>query len=268
MPKKKQVLFETDLKQGFLLKKALDAAKDLFSMGLWECSESGLSLQAMDTAHVAFVTLELGAEAFSRFHCDRNFSMGMNLAAMAKVLGCASSDDIVTMKAKEDPVNLTLVIKSPSEKHVSSFDIKLLRIDADHLTIPDTAYDVVVSMASVEFQKIIRVMLQIGESLEIACTRDTIRFSTSGDLGTGSVRLISKDDIDDEERRVHIEMSKPIAATFALKYLNSFVKATPLSEQVSLSMAADFPLVVQYDIEDLGPLRFYLAPKVESSETY
>lgn len=50
------------------------------------------------------------------------------------------------------------------------------------------------------------------------------------------------------------------------RYLNSFTKATPLSAQVCLSMSADVPLVVEYKIENMGHLRFYLAPKIDDSE--
>ena len=52
--------------------------------------------------------------------------------------------------------------------------------------------------------------------------------------------------------------------TFALRYLNFFCKATPLSPQVTLSMSADVPLVVEYKIGDnAGYVRYYLAPKIE-----
>jgi len=71
--------------------------------------------------------------------------------------------------------------------------------------------------------------------------------------------------------------------TFALRYLNSFAKATPLSRFVTLKLSPDVPLVVEYQIpkyfkekkkndksekdedgdEGLGYLRFYLSPKIE-----
>ena len=44
------------------------------------------------------------------------------------------------------------------------------------------------------------------------------------------------------------------------------LQATPLSGTVSLKMSPDVPLVVEYAIEDIGHIRFYLAPKIEDSE--
>lgn len=78
--------------------------------------------------------------------------------------------------------------------------------------------------------------------------------------------------------------------TFALRYLNYFTKATPLAttvslqirsamsvpratpgefaprprpSQVSIHLSTDVPLMVEYKIEKLGSLRFYLAPKID-----
>ena len=41
-----------------------------------------------------------------------------------------------------------------------------------------------------------------------------------------------------------------------------FNKAYSLSNQVKLSMAAETPLVVEYEVEQLGTLKYYLAPKI------
>ena len=36
-----------------------------------------------------------------------------------------------------------------------------------------------------------------------------------------------------------------------------------MAPQVSLSMSPDVPLVVEYNIGDIGHIRYYLAPKIE-----
>jgi len=66
-----------------------------------------------------------------------------------------------------------------------------------------------------------------------------------------------------EEDAVSIELQQPVTLTFALRYLNFFTKATPLSTQVHLSFSKDVPLLVEYKIADIGHLKFYLAPKIE-----
>ena len=44
--------------------------------------------------------------------------------------------------------------------------------------------------------------------------------------------------------------------TFALRYLNSFTKATPLSPFVTICMSKELPVVIEYRIEDIGSIRY------------
>lgn len=259
-------MFEARLVHGALLKKVLEAVKDLINEGTWDCSATGISLQAMDNCHVSLVSLSLRSDGFDKFRCDRNLSMGMNLASVTKILRCAANDDIITIKAQDDADSVTFVFEAPNQEKVSDYEMKLMNIDTEHLGIPETDYSVVVKMPSGEFQRICRDLSQIGDSVQITCAKDGVRFSVSGDLGTGNVKLSQTANVDKEEEAVIIEMQEAVSLTFALRYLNSFTKATPLSAQVQLSMSADVPLVVEYKIEDMGYVRYYLAPKIEDSE--
>lgn len=53
-----------------------------------------------------------------------------------------------------------------------------------------------------------------------------------------------------------------VTLSFALRYLNMFNKASCLTNSVKLMMAADTPLVVEYEIDTHGSLKYYLAPKI------
>lgn len=85
----------------------------------------------------------------------------------------------------------------------------------------------------------------------------------TGDLGTGNVSLRPSASVDDASGGVVIDMEEPLEQTFALRYLNFFTKATPLSDTVTLSMTKDVPLVVEYPIGESGHIRYYLAPKID-----
>lgn len=108
-------MLELRLVQGALLKKVLEAIRELVTDANFDCSRSGFSLQAMDSSHVALVALLLRADAFDHFRCDRNRSMGMNLSHVAKLLRCAANDDILTLKADDDADTVTFMFESPSQ---------------------------------------------------------------------------------------------------------------------------------------------------------
>jgi proliferating cell nuclear antigen len=60
-----------------------------------------------------------------------------------------------------------------------------------------------------------------------------------------------------------LDVREPVALSFGLKYLNSFAKAAPLASAVQLCMSDDLPIMINYQIEDMGHVRFYLAPKID-----
>ena len=77
-------MFEARLVQGNLLKKLLESVKDLVTDANFDCSSTGIGLQAMDSSHVSLVALKLDSDGFEHFRCDRSFSMGMNLNNMVR----------------------------------------------------------------------------------------------------------------------------------------------------------------------------------------
>lgn len=100
------------LVQGGLLKKVLDATKDLVTDANFDCSQDGFALQAMDSSHVSLVSLKLRSDGFEHYRCDRNLSMGMNLKNMVKMLNCANNDDIITMKVVHLPSGMAQMFSS------------------------------------------------------------------------------------------------------------------------------------------------------------
>ena len=61
-------------------------------------------------------------------------------------------------------------------------------------------------------------------------------------------------------------MDNPVALTFSFKYLHYFCRGAPLNPLVKLTLKNDLPLIVQYDIADIGNIRYFLAPKVSDED--
>merc|ERR1712059_166911 len=152
---------------GNLLKKVLESLKDLLNEATWDCSDTGIQLQAMDNSHVSLVSVNLRADGFDKFRCDRQLSMGMNLTSMAKILRCAANDDIVTVKAQDDGDTVTFMFESPNQEKVSDYEMKLMSLDQEHLGIPETDYSAVIKMPAGEFQRVVRDLSQFGESCHL-----------------------------------------------------------------------------------------------------
>ena len=142
-------------------------------------------------------------------------------------------------------------------------ELKLLDIDNEQLGIPDTPYKCTVKMPSKEFERIVRDLQVMGDACTIGCTKEGIRFSASGSIGTGNILIRSNPTADKAKDQVIIDMEEPVELNFALRYLNFFAKASQISDNVIISMSPEVPIVVEFPIEECGEIKYYLAPKIE-----
>ncbi|KAJ1930195.1 hypothetical protein IWQ60_000376 [Tieghemiomyces parasiticus] len=261
-------MLEARLAQGSLLKKIIEAIKDLVQDANFDCSDSGISLQAMDSAHVALCALLLKADSFEPYRCDRNMSLGINLNAFSKMLKCSGNDDILTLKADDDTDLLTMMFENQAADRLSEYELKLMDIDAEHLGIPDQEFDCTVKMPSAEFARIVRDLATINESVTISVTKEGVRFAASGDHGKGSVLLKPSGSVDDagSGSQTSIQLSEPVMVSLSLKYLNTFTKAAPLSETVTLQITNDVPVLIDFAVGEAGYIRYFLAPKINEDE--
>lgn len=158
------------------------------------------------------------------------------------------------------------MFESEKQDRISDVDLKLMSIESEHVGIPEQDSSVSASMPASEYQRIARDLASIGDVVQISATKEGIKFSTNGDIGTANVTLRQSTSADKEEDNVTIDLNEPVALTFALRYLNNFAKATPLSGQVQLNLTKDLPIQVAYSMGDLGSIKYYLAPKIEDDD--
>jgi len=189
-------------------------------------------------------------------------ALGMSIANLSKIIKCCGNDDIVTLKAEEDPSVITFTFEGKSQDKISEFNLNLLNIDTEQLGIPETEYKASVTFSSAEFSRICRELNQISDTVTIDVTKESVHFGVvSQEVGKGSVTLRANDS-EKPEDQVLLEVEDPVSLGFALRYLNLFNKSAALSSTVNLSLSPEVPLVVSFEIKELGSLKFYLAPKI------
>lgn len=63
-------------------------------------------------------------------------------------------------------------------------------------------------MPSGEFARICRDLSHIGDAVVISCAKDGVKFSASGELGNGNIKLSQTSNVDKEEEAVSSVLSK------------------------------------------------------------
>jgi len=234
-------MFEAKLKEGGLFKKLIESIKELVNDINLDNNSNGISLQAMDSSHVALVTLNLMAEGFDHYRCDRPMTLGISVSNLSKIMKCGGNDDSITLKAEEEPSSLNIIFENKKQKKTSDFTLNLITIDSEHLGIPDTSYSSIITMPSGEFTRICRELFQLSETVVVETNKYYVKFSVIGDVVGGSIK-IDGNETSEKENSTSINVSnnnltikkveEPVNLAFALRYLNMFTKASSLSEQV------------------------------------
>ena len=92
-------MFEAKLAEASILKKIIEAIKDLVTDVNIDVSPQGLAIQAMDSSHVALVSLNIPQDGFESFRADTAQALGINITNLSKVLKLAGNDDSLTLQA-------------------------------------------------------------------------------------------------------------------------------------------------------------------------
>jgi proliferating cell nuclear antigen len=216
----------------------------------------GLTIVTLDTARVTLVHLFMPAENFEEYHCDHEQTAGLNVSNTYKLLKSVTNTDTLTMKI-DDTYLLRIHIENSAKKSSTSFDFKLLDINDDMLSVPEIEMNILTTIPSIDFQRITRDMNNLANDIRITRTLDTLELECEG--GFASQKTVIE--------CVEPGGSKSLGNIFSLKYINMFTRATSLCASVQLLQHdndENMPIVFRYTVANLGELKFYLAPKVDS----
>ena len=240
--------------QAAALKSVFEVLKDIINDVNVYFDSNGIHILTLDTARVTLVHMSLGSENFEEYHCPKDIVAGLNMANMYKLLKSVTTQDTLFVSI-EGRDYMEIYIENPEKKSSTNFKLKLLDINEDILELPDIHMNVVTTLPAIDFQRITRDMSNLATEMEI------IRQGT---------QLILSCKVDYAEQQTIIEFPDSVSKTgniFSLKYINLFTKATNMCSSVQImqdSTEEDRPIVFRYTTANLGDLKFYLAPKIET----
>lgn len=258
-------MFEAKLEEAASFKKIIEAIREMIGECNFDCSDTGIALQSLDKSHIVLVSLLLGPEGFVEYRCDQPLTLGVNVASLATVLRCGGNDDQLTIHSDDQPNELALTFEDTKHDRISEFNIRLMEIDQEYLSIPETEYTASITMPSSELQRILRDLKQLSESVVISAGKDEVVFSAEGDMGKGSMHVRPFTDVENTENSVSINIAEPVTLSFNLQYFNNITKASSLSSTVTLQLAEGTPASVEYKLNN-GHVRYYFAPKIGNED--
>ena len=234
-----------------------EALKDILTDVNLQISQEGLKIISMDGSKQAVVNLKLEANKFEKFHCKNSIRAGLNMTSLYKIIKSIKNSDIITFYILSDSsTKLHIEIENKEKKTNILTVLKLLDIDEDILDIPNIEFDTVKTMPSNDFQSYIRELSIITNKITLESQKNTFSLSGEGDFAETKINVGDSNNLD-------IKPEIYAKGTFYIKYLLLFTKSTNLCTTVEIYLKNKFPLILVYNVANLGKLQYCLAPLVE-----
>lgn len=288
-------MLEAVVEHASLWKNVVDCLSLISKSVNFDCTPGGITIQAMDTTRIALVNLQLRDDCFQKYQCERNTILGLNLESMSKILKLVNGTDTLTLRHDEDSDYAVLTSVSSDKMRRCEYQVRLLDVEMDSYSLLENEDHVgCIKMSSAEFSKTMKDLMVIGSTVTIHLTKEGVKFSTTGEIGSaftflqadsssgnrGSVKAEVKaepkadEEASDENMArkfskleknacVDISVGDPVDMSFSLQHLNNFARGASLSDTVKLLFYTEFPCVVEFSIDNVGHLRYYLAPQAE-----
>jgi proliferating cell nuclear antigen len=244
-----------------ILKNLFLSLKEILVEGNLVFDHSGMVLSASD--RIVHVNLKLIGSEFEHYKCQQRTSAGISLINFNKLMTMIEKDDVITLYiSKSEPNEIGLKRENSKRRTNVIMSLNLMDLDESlpqELNIDEDTYNTMIQIKSTHFQKIIKDMSSIANTVEITCIGKNIIFKCKGENSK------SKHILTEESEDVFFIVKNEqeiVQGIFDLKFLNYFTKATTLHHLVRLYLHNNYPLFVIYSVGSLGELKFSLSAKV------
>lgn len=241
------------------LSTALDAVGAIVDECVFAVDETGVSVEAMDPATVAMVSLDLEADAFDAFAVDTDRRLGVPLERLRDVVGIADAGQPIELAL--DPETRKLHVQ------VGELAYTLGLIDPDAIRSPPDRVDLAdqyAASATLDGDSVTRAVDAAGmvaDHLALGAATgaeagDALSVRADGDTDAVEIEF-ERDDCQ------ALDAPEPVESLFSLQYLDSVTGATPGDRPVDLRFGDEAPIEVAFDVADgAGRVAFVVSPRM------
>jgi proliferating cell nuclear antigen len=235
-----------------VLKGIIDVTSPLVNEVKLNISGKGISLRAVDPAHVAMVDLQVDKKAFEEFKADE-LELGVDIDKLASIMRLSSSGDIVSLDFDEKANRLIVTI--------GNLVRKMALIDTAGMPdpkMPTLNLPARVVLKSAELTRGVRASESVSDHLALTANKDGFELFAEGDTDTVNLKL-SKDFLEE------IDAKESCKSLFSIDYFSNMIKPVRAEDSVTIMLGTDNPTRVEFDIADSkGHVTYLLAPRIES----
>jgi len=244
-------MFKAEIKSE-TLKGLVNIISTLIDEVKFTITPEGMTLKAVDPAHVAMIELKIGAKAFESYSANAT-EIGLDLDKVKTVLKLAGPGDIVAMEQEEAKSRFVFKIgnitRSMSLVETSSMNdpkVPQLTLSANAVMLVD------------QLQKGIKAAESISDHISLKAGPSMFVLSCEGDTDDVNLKLAGTD-------LESLEAPSEVQSLFPLDYFSNIIKAIPAGTKIKVELDSDFPVKLVFGLAGgEAQVVYFLAPRIES----
>ncbi len=228
----------------------------LVDEGTFKLVPQGLTFRAMDPSRVAMIDIVIPREGCEEHLCTEEIKFCFSIERFVdKTLKNITKNDAIRLDIQTgivDKMNTRL-----TSKLTRQFSMPLLEPSEEEIPTPKINFNY---SAKLVLEDVNTLFKDLEDHVRIIGTQDGLTFEQKGDIEAFTVALPKGD-----ETILNIEAKEEAKATYSVSYLKEILKAlNPLVDIVQVSYSTDMPIRISAEIEHLGTVNFYVAPRIET----
>lgn len=235
-----------------VLKGIIDVTSPLVNEVKFNISQKGISLRAVDPAHVAMVDLEVKSDAFEEFKA-KEIELGVDMDKFASIMRLSSSGDMVSLEFDEDTNRL--IIK------IGNLVRKMGLIDTAGMPdpkMPNLNLPAKIVLTAAELTQGVRASETVSDHLSLTVNKDNFELFAEGDTDTVNLKL-------PKDMLKELKTSSKCKSLFSIDYFSNMIKPVKSEDPVTIMLGNDNPIKVEFNIaNNKGHVTYLLAPRIES----
>ena len=227
-----------------------------------------LYIQTMDKSHICLSNIVIKASWFNEYFVEEATSISVDTGSFATMMNYAvkhNKVDIIFNDADKLFINLTSATNGTTASSPANttgnfdhfFELPLMDVEQENLSIPTVDYDVEFSMDSKKFTDLISELMVFGPNLNIICTEELLEFNSSGDTGKLKVNIPI-----DSLNEFAISEGEKLDISYSLAHIGKMCLSTKLGGEIGVGISAEYPMSLKYSLGEESMVAFFVAPKI------
>ena len=147
--------------QSSVIRILIEALKEILTDVNIRFDENGITIMEMDSSHTVLASLKLDKDKFDYFHCEQTKIVGISMINLFKLIKSMTNSDTLTLYINSDEEDkLGIRFENSDKNSMTNYKLNLMDLNNDVFDVPPAVFSSIITMPSIDFQKICR-----GENL-------------------------------------------------------------------------------------------------------